>query len=194
MRIAGGTLHRWQLGEFDPKFFWEPHENQRNAVQNELHGKQGATSSEQRLSRTKKINDPILNELDAWEQYVEQFIRDYNLDKGQRDAARSCLGELRLRAQTHRERYKMEIAQLEKRIVTNQGSEKEFQYVKALLDKLYGPVDDMFVELKHRINQIPSAEQCVEATVKIDKQKKPEPTKQKSPDPTGEGAGKKSDD
>lgn len=173
IHLAGSTLHRWQLGEFDPKFFWEPPEGSHETLQHEIQTKNiAAINSELNLSNTKKEMDPILSELDAWELYVDQFIRDYKLDEGQRDAARSCLDELRLRAKTHRERYRKDIAFLEVEILTHTGGEKEFKHVKMLLDKLYGPIDDMFEELQRRINQIPTSKQREQAVVPIVEPKK----------------------
>ena len=103
--------------------------------------------------------DQIALELHAWEHYVMEFIQTYDLDEGQRTAALSCLAELKERATAHRDRRREEITALERRIRNNSGTDQELAEIKQRLIKLYGPIDEMFKELKRRLESIPTAEQ-----------------------------------
>ena len=114
--------------------------------------------------------DQIALEVVAWERYVEEFIRIYGLDEGQRTAVLSCLSELKQRAIAHRDKRRDDIATLELRISNFTGSDEELAGLKEQLTELYGPIDDMFQELKARIEQIPTARQRAEAAQKIAKE------------------------
>jgi hypothetical protein len=71
----------------------------------------------------------------------------------------SVLSELKERALSHRDRHRDEIAKLEARIASFGGSEEELPELKGQLTELYGPIDDMFKELKLRIESVLTAEQ-----------------------------------
>lgn len=106
-----------------------------------------------------EVSDQVVVELGRWDKYVEEFIRIYDLDEGQRTAALSCLSELKQRAIDHRDRHREEIAALEHRIHNNTGTDEELAEIKQELTRLYGPIDDTFSELKRRIELIPTTEQ-----------------------------------
>jgi len=103
--------------------------------------------------------DPVTVELLGWARYVNDFMERYQLDAGQRDAALSCLVELTSRASAHRERHADEIADLERRINTPQQTADEKTRLAEDVLRLYGPIDEMFSELQHRIEEIPTAAQ-----------------------------------
>ena len=172
--VAKEQLQKWQDGDYPQEEFWEatgPERRQRR----EARKKARAESRRQREARAKQSGkgrsgsvaeqpapvseDQITLELVAWEEYVAAFIRVYDLDEAQRVATLSCLAEIKQRARAHRDRRMNEIAKLEQKIRSHAGSIDDLVEIKKLLTELYGPVDEMFLELKHRIEQIPTAKQ-----------------------------------
>ena len=165
MELAEQKLKHWQKGEFNEREFWTPPRHQRRArreePRREATGKhkdaidaRGAASPRAESAE----DDQIELELQAWDKFVAEFIRAYRLNEGQRTAALSCLNELKERARGHRDRRREEIAALEHRI-HNSGSEQEMPKIKQQLIELYGPIDEMFRELKARLEQIPTTAQ-----------------------------------
>lgn len=175
MQLVGEMLREWKEGRFQPEFIWES----RNDVFNFEKVRPGKTPKVEKSrkehveNQQQKKNPPdhVLIELGAWEQYVQKFMRDHHLDEGQRDATRSCLSELKFRAMAHRNRYDLDIKKLEQRIQKHRGDQKDFEKIKEKLLQLYGPIDDLFVELKLRIEQIPTAGQREEAARNAKKSK-----------------------
>jgi len=103
--------------------------------------------------------DQIAEELEGWDKYVADFIGTFQFDEGQRDAALSFLSELRLRATAHRDSHRGDINRLEQRIAAFNGTEAELADLRKQLTALYGPIDEMFTELKRRLDAIPTAHQ-----------------------------------
>jgi transposase len=97
--------------------------------------------------------------MDAWQQYVTSFSERFRFDKGQCDAARSCLEELQERARAHRDRYSKRIIELERCIAAFTGDPSEQQRIQRDLIELYGPIDSMFAELTQRLEKIPAKDQ-----------------------------------
>ncbi len=167
MQFAEKKLQQWREGEFDPEEFWEPTRAERRKRREERRRRRAAEAGE--TAETNRLEtgstaeqlelDQISREVRVWEEYVEKFARVYKLDKGQRDAARSFLAELRARALSHRDRRRDEIARLEYRIARHTGSKEELAQIKDELVQLYGPIDDLFQELKRRLEQIPTDRQ-----------------------------------
>jgi hypothetical protein len=158
-------LKKWESGEFDAREFWQPTRSQRREMRQErdlqrADRKAGAAGAKP----DQRERDQIELELEVWDQYVEQFIRLYDLDEAQRTTALSCLSELKQRAMAHRDHRKEDIAKLEKRIKEHTGSEEDLAEIKKQLAELYGPIDDMFGELKRRLESIPTAEQSAKVT------------------------------
>jgi hypothetical protein len=158
-------LKKWESGEFDAREFWQPTPSQRREMRQErdrqrVDRKAGAAGAKP----DQRERDHIELELEVWDQYVEQFIRLYDLDEAQRTTALSCLSELKQRALAHRDHRKEDIAKLEKRIKEHKGSEEDLAEIKKQLAELYGPIDDMFGELKRRLESIPTAEQRAKVT------------------------------
>ncbi len=184
MQIAEQKLKQWQDGDFKVNEFWEPTADKRRESRTEhlpdrADHEQTADGhaadfspggpGEPELARPRDLKvaarkpeaqqDQIALELAAWQKYVEEFIRMYDLDEGQRNAVLSCLSELKERALAHRDRRHDDITRLEQRIESFTGSEEELAELKQQLVELYGPIDDMFEELKSRIEQVPTAPQ-----------------------------------
>ena len=172
MNVAENKLEQWRAGDFAQEEFWEPTRAKRRKRREQRRRERAAEAGQ---PTEPKAPEPELDEISkqilAWEEYVRRFIRIYNLDEGQRDAVRSCLAELKHRALAHRDRRREDIARLEERIAEHTGSDKDLAKIKAQLVELYGPVDEMFRELKRRIEQIPTAEQK-DAVAKREEDKK----------------------
>lgn len=173
--MARQRFAQWEKGEFDPEDFWEPIGPARVARRDER--RQRRREMEERRAKIEKekqeaeeaARDPVELEMDAWQRFVADFIRDYGLDAGQRETVLSCLTELRDRAIAHRDRYREEIVRLESRVASNSGTESELADIKIQLERLYGPIDEMFKELQSRIEQIPTVEQRAMAMEKRSK-------------------------
>ncbi len=164
MKLAEHKLQRWREGDVDPNDFWEPLPLDRQERGETRRKEPGASEPGATDSRPKsKPPDQIDRELDGWDKYVEQFIKAHDLDEGQRNAVLSCLTELKGRAVDHRDRHRVDIAELERRIAECGGSEDELDDLKPQLTELYGPIDDMFKELETRIGQLLTAAQRARA-------------------------------
>lgn len=175
MKLAEGKLKQWKKGEFDENDFWEPTSGERRRRRAERRRRRkeeaekiaesdatapgGPESADASTTIPNDRTDQIAVELKAWDRYVEEFIRIYALDEGQRDAVLSVLSELKDRAIAHRDRRRDDIAKLEYRIKTFNGADDELSDLKQRLTELYGPIDDMFKELKRRVEQIPTEKQ-----------------------------------
>jgi len=162
MGIAEQKLTQWRQGEFETDDFWEPLPAQRRARREER--RKRAAQEETVAKASEAPADPIAVEVGRWEQYVADFNERFHLDQGQRTTSASCLGELKDRALAHRDRYRAEITDLERRIEQFDGAEQTLTELKQKLTTLYGPVDEMFKELQSRLEQLPTTEQKATAT------------------------------
>lgn len=172
LSLAEQKLKQWQKGEFDEGDFWERPTTDRRKGRAERRRRraaklEGATGLGLRGApagpRPVGPQDQIALEIAAWDKYVKEFIRTYGLGEGQRDAVLSVLSELKDRAIAHRDRRRDDITKLEQRIETFSGTDEEPAKLKMQLTELYGPIDQMFQELKRRIEQVPTAAQRAEA-------------------------------
>lgn len=175
LQAAEKRLTQLQRGDFDVRELpelWEPNAAERRKRRQERRRRMdnagktlepGVTDWKVGPTIINKVDqeetDQIALELKAWEAYTEGFIRVYHLDEGQRSAVLSFLSELKQRAMAHRDTRREDIAKLEQRIDRFAGGDAELTELKEQLTELYGPIDEMFKELKHRIKQVPTAEQ-----------------------------------
>ncbi len=153
-------LSEYASGHFDEVDFWQPYGMDREAKQelrDNRRTKRRAAVAE--IRRTQPPVDQVGIELSLWEVFTVDFIRIYDLDEGQRSAARSCLSELSERARSHRDRYRDEILRLERQIAGEKSTESELVEIQEKLVSLYGPIDEMFSELKNRLGRIPTSHQ-----------------------------------
>lgn len=189
LKMAESRIRRLQSGDFEPtdfREFWQPTAAERKRRREaraaaDVDAKAEEMSTEESNAERKRADesnpaDPILAELDEWEKYVTDFVRLYQFDDGQRTTATSLLTELRLRAMTHRDRKRDQIARLEYRIANADGSDQEMEQLEKQLTELYGPIDEMFQELKGRIELIPTGEQRASAAMR--KKKRDESAKE----------------
>jgi|CXWL01.1.fsa_nt_gi hypothetical protein len=163
--FAQQKFTQWEKGEFEPDDFWEPIGPDREARRDERRRRRkereakDTEQEEKRHAIDRQPADPIDLELDSWQRYAADFISMYGLDPGQRTTVLSCLTELRDRATAHRDRYRDEINRLEGKIASNRGADDELAEIKDQLNRLYGPIDEMFKELQARIEQVPTGDQ-----------------------------------
>lgn len=193
MQFAEAKLKKWKEGEYEPDDFWDPPRGERRKrrvdrmEERQREAKEKAVAAQEAAPAQAKDDAPadqIALEVDSWEAYVKEFIKLYELDDGQKTTALSVLGELKERALAHRDRRKDDIARLEQRIQAGKGGEEEAAEVKKQLTELYGPVDEMFRELRDRLEQLPTAAQRERAaTHGADRpNEKPAPPKDSSAD------------
>ena len=152
MQVARAKLQQWKKGEFEEREFWDPPWEERRRRRAERQ----AQRNEDREPQTVR-EDQVARELERWDRFVAQFIDAYALDESQQSTANSLLNELKERAIAHRDRNRDRIVKLEERIAA--GKEGEEEEIKRLLVELYGPIDDMFAELKNRLEALPTSEQ-----------------------------------
>jgi hypothetical protein len=165
--FAERRLKQWQSGDFDENDFWEPTraERRKRRVAREERAEANADARPQPAPK----EDPITEEVKAWEAYVQEFVKQYHLDESQKTTALSCLTELKDRAMSHRDLRRDDIAKLEERIGTHSGTDSELADLRIRLTELYGPVDEMFQELKRRLEAIPTDAQRETAEKKKEK-------------------------
>lgn len=160
LQFAEMKLAQYESGRFDDVDFWQPHGMDREArreIRENRRKKRRAVVAE--IRKNQPPVDQIEVELSAWEQFTADFIRIYDLDDAQRNAGLSCLSELTQRAEAHRNRYREEIERLERQIASRAADGPELAEIKEKLVSLYGPIDDMFAELKSRLGTIPTSAQ-----------------------------------
>ena len=162
MAFAGQQLKKWREGNFESDEFWEPTRAERRRRRAEKEGTDAAAKEQDQPIEV----DAIGAELRAWDKYVEEFISHFELDEGQRTATISFLGEVKERAIAHRDRRKEDIAKLESRVRNHTGSPDDLEEIKRQLHELYGPVDQLFQELKGRMEAVPTEAQKASAAAR----------------------------
>jgi len=169
--FAEEKLKGWQRGEFDADDIWEGKPADREH-RREVRRRREPEPEKSRQIQTRAETDQIAIELTAWEKYVANFAARFSFDESQKNAAQSFLSELESRARDHRDRHRDDIASMESQILNNKGTDAEDAEIKNRLAALYGPIDDMFKELKSRLNELPTTNQraAVEESQQNEKQ------------------------
>lgn len=172
LQAAAQRLEQWKKGEFEPTEVWSPRRHQRQSrTEERVADEQPEGSSAHAEEGTAKTGstgedqppDQIAEELHRWDKFVRDTIQSYDFDKAQQAAAQSFLSELKGRALAHRDRHKEEIAELERRIHHNPGTDEAVAEIKKDLTELYGPIDEMFKELKARVESLATTDQKIRA-------------------------------
>ncbi|MCO6435877.1 MAG: hypothetical protein J5J06_02180 [Phycisphaerae bacterium] len=161
LTFAEKQLRDYASGEFKPEDFWIPHGERFRRERSERRREEREEFAEavQKAQAETPPPDQIELELARWDEYVATFIREHQLDEGQRTTVLSILSELKRRALDHRDRRKDEIVELERRIAAGSDSEPEREELKRRLVELYGPIDALFAELQERLRAVLTAEQ-----------------------------------
>lgn len=105
--------------------------------------------------------------LDAWESYVAEFVRRYNLTEEQQAQARRVLRSLQEQRDRYLGRKLKDIETLETRLKAAQTNEDREQ-VRAEYNRLNEPIERMFSQLKDRLEPIPTRKQRREAAMKTE--------------------------
>lgn len=195
LELAEQRIGKWSRGEGDPSELWQkPGERRRRgASDNPTPGDRDnpAQRRDGAADRTAET-DPIGVELQRWDRWLAEFMDAHSMDAGQRDAARSALEETKQRAMAHRDRNRAEIDSLEEQIAGRSELPSDFDAIKRRLVELYGPIDNMFTELKNRVETLLTSEQRA-AALKTDTNSRPGTTGQSlQPKPAAPAESKKS--
>ncbi|MBN1343379.1 MAG: hypothetical protein JXQ73_11900 [Phycisphaerae bacterium] len=90
-----------------------------------------------------------------WDVYVRDFVRKYRLDEGQRKQAEAILKDCKAQAQRHRTAHVEDYRRLHAALRKNRGDAGANEE----LGKLDAPINDLFEELKQRLDKILTSEQ-----------------------------------
>jgi hypothetical protein len=94
----------------------------------------------------------------AWVAYVNSFCARYNLDKAQKQTAHSILKDLQEQARTYRGSHSEEISSLTQQLQSAESAEEK-RGIQAELRQVLAGVDELFKELKARLENIPTSDQ-----------------------------------
>ena len=95
--------------------------------------------------------------VDAWDAYVTQFVAQFNLDDAQKLAAGSVLADVKARAEQYSKAHADEL-----QAATNEITQATKERRKSIIDdqaELMQPLNELFAELKGRLEQIPTEAQ-----------------------------------
>jgi hypothetical protein len=114
-----------------------------------------------RPPRPSNVYRPSKRLEDAWDKYVQDFIAKYELDPGQKLSAESYLREVKQRAADHRTSRVKEYADVAKRLRESYATGDLKKRATAERDEkaLNKPINDLFDELKRRLDGIPTPAQ-----------------------------------
>jgi len=114
--------------------------------------------------REQKQADQILSSpellaitVDAWDAYVAQFVAEFSLDNAQKRAAGSVLVDVKARAEQYSKTHADQL-----RAATNEIAQAAKEQRKSMIDdkaELMQPLNELFAELKSRLQQIPTEAQ-----------------------------------
>lgn len=184
MKLARKLLSDWSRGLGDPGMLWRTIRRKPgtpatddNAAERDLpigaEPEDAVVTGDQHEAVE---TDLVERELTVWAKYVANRAEELSFDDAQRLAAQSCLQELSARARAHRDRYRGEIVRLEASIALQDVDPTVLARIKTELIRLYGPVDDMFAELKRRVDQLATARQRAAVDQRATPQDKTAPT------------------
>jgi len=111
------------------------------------HGDSGLPRSEGTID-TKQPTRP----LDTWESYVKQFIKRHSLDAGQANAAMAILKELRSQGKAYETKHAAEIERLARAVSAAEPAARP--KLQAQLNELRQPINDLFDELRSRLDDL----------------------------------------
>ncbi len=107
---------------------------------------------------TKAPQDQPVRLVSHFAQYVKQFIEDYELTADQIETANSILREIEGRAKNHEQAKAKEIAAVKEGLAKEKDL-KKLRSLKQQQRELTQPLDDLFAELKKRLDSIPEKAQ-----------------------------------
>lgn len=97
---------------------------------------------------------------DLWEMYVRRFIQNYQLDNAQTNLAMQILDETKKRANEYLASRKDDYQRIQTQLASAAGDEAASAKLREQLAELNKPVqEDLFNEMKQRLDQIPTEQQ-----------------------------------
>lgn len=120
----------------------------------------GAKPAETAPSETVEVTPDV--ELDPehfWDVYVRGFIKQYHLDKAQTQQALAILKDCKERARRHRDAHREDYLRLHKQIREARARGAKAADANEELADLDGPINELFEELKRRLENIPTSAQ-----------------------------------
>ncbi len=155
--ITKKRMDRWGGGGFDSEKDWY-----RGGLVGALTGQQSTTRPSRR-GRVGPSAGGVVRSEDYWEQYVRQFIKNYSLDESQSQAARSILSECKQRAgeyrQGRKEQFEKANSKVREVLAKRPGDAVTIRAAYGDLRALNKPINELFKELKRRLEEIPTAAQ-----------------------------------
>jgi len=159
-------LHDYDLGEMD-KTFKDMGNRFDGWSRGQVSDHQGIFPPERADSPPVKPSMPKTDDASAervikakeewWDGYVNNFIKDFELDEGQITSARSILKELKDRAMAYRTSHREDFERIEQKIETARKA-REIDKLNQAMDEqrqLNSLVAQLFKELKDRLDAIP---------------------------------------
>ena len=183
---ANRRIDHWAAGGFDPATDWhkspEFREHERERLE-QLEVEQAEASAEAVRDRLDAVGEELeqpdeplsdepqrdepeaepvetapRTERDAWEQYVVDFIRRYQLTEAQQNSAKKILTNLQERRDNYLRRKLPAIEQLEQRLAMA-STDEDRSSLREAYTKLSAPLDRYFQMLKDRLDRIPTRRQ-----------------------------------
>lgn len=150
-----GNFERWEKGSPEsPRIFPEP-----RPLVNDPPTPKKPDPGLKRAPKTKKTKEKDAQRLDnQFDVYVQKFIKDYELNATQKEAALSILREIKARSAAFRTAKKDNIEALQAALA-DAGNLETRRVTRKRLSDLLSPLNGLFVELKERLESIPDAAQ-----------------------------------
>ena len=153
-----GNFERWENGNpKSPRIFPEarPLVNDPPTPKMPDPGLKRAAKTKKKEKEKEKDAERLDNQFDV---YVEKFIKDYELNATQKEAAYSILREIKARSAAFRSAKKGSIERLQVALAAA-GDLATRRVTRKRLSELLSPLNGLFMELKERLESIPDGAQ-----------------------------------
>ena len=144
-------LETWRQGRFEESDWWAPPPSVRRARASARRAAEPAEAISPSAAKAK-----IDEELQRWDFFVADFVRQYRLDERQSETAFSILRECKQKVSRYVDRYRARIEHIEKRLSRADEVTDELRQEAA---DVYGPIDAVFADLRARVGRIPTRAQ-----------------------------------
>ncbi len=148
-------LHKWANGQVDLSL-WD-----RNNKERLTRRKKWQEENEKKMAEQSTSSEMLALSVDAWDQYVMDFIKKFDLDETQRQIALGILKNLKDRAELYVGAHRDELDKTIELLNSTAGNRKDLFELHSSLLK---PIQDLFSELQTRLNGIPTENQRQKAS------------------------------
>lgn len=152
-----GQLVKWESGDFDYSEW-----GRQQSARDRRRRVDSAKSAESLAESTLESPELTLVTMSAWDKYVAEFIKKYNLDQAQKSSANSILADVKSRASQYVKKHETEIDQLRKKLQSISAVERPAAAREQ--QELLKPLEELFAELKKRLDALPTDAQRTKAT------------------------------